>query len=347
MTNYTQLKADLDNGQVKILDGGIGTQIQAMGAPMQPYSWAAGANLTHPYTVRRMHEIYIKAGADVIMTNTYSAARHNYEPMGVGDQAIELNIRAASLAQEARDRVAEKPVYVAGSISTFGAGIGGTLSPTERRARSHRAEMMGVTPSPGIGTGGRGGMRLRSRITDEQAKANLMEQAQVLADSGVDLLIAESTGNINQKVMAVEACAATGIPFWTAFNCHSEDEDGKPLVGYMSDVPFDEGMDRVLSFGGDAFLVFHSPLDATDKALNTVFDKYKGTVGVYPESLRPDYTAPLADPNVQNVHSVEDWVTMAKKWAGQGVQIFGGCCGMNLEYIEPLLGALPKTVSTR
>ena len=68
MVDYKHLKADLDKGKVKILDGGIGTQIQALGAPMRPLVWAAGALLTHPNTVRRMHELYIKAGADIIIT---------------------------------------------------------------------------------------------------------------------------------------------------------------------------------------------------------------------------------------------------------------------------------------
>jgi len=42
---------------------------------------------------------------DIITTNTYASARHNLEPMGLGDLTTELNIRAVVLAQEARDRV--------------------------------------------------------------------------------------------------------------------------------------------------------------------------------------------------------------------------------------------------
>jgi len=52
-----------------------------------------------------MHATYIKAGVDIITTNTYASARHNLEPMGLGDLTTELNIRAVVLAQEARDRV--------------------------------------------------------------------------------------------------------------------------------------------------------------------------------------------------------------------------------------------------
>ena len=120
MSHYQALKNRLDQGDVIKLDGAVGTQLQAMGVPMDPYCWAAIANHTHPYTVRKMHEDYVRAGVDVITTNSYSAARHNYEAVGLTDQVIELNLKAVALAQEARDRVAEKPVYIAGSISNFG-----------------------------------------------------------------------------------------------------------------------------------------------------------------------------------------------------------------------------------
>jgi len=105
VVQYQDLQARLDHGDVIILDGAIGTQLQAMGAPMNVTDRAAAGLHTHPYTVRHMHANYIKAGVDIITTNTYASARHNLEPMGLGDLTTELNIRAVVLAQEARDRV--------------------------------------------------------------------------------------------------------------------------------------------------------------------------------------------------------------------------------------------------
>jgi methionine synthase I (cobalamin-dependent) len=97
MPAYRDLKQRIDQGETIILDGAVGTQLQAMDAPNDPYCWAAIANHTHPYTVRKMHEDYIRAGADIITTNTYSAARHNYEPAGLADLVYELNLRAVVL----------------------------------------------------------------------------------------------------------------------------------------------------------------------------------------------------------------------------------------------------------
>ena len=57
-----------------------------------------------------MHEQYVAAGVDIITTNTYASARHNLEPLGLGDKVVELNLRAVMLAQDARDRTArERP----------------------------------------------------------------------------------------------------------------------------------------------------------------------------------------------------------------------------------------------
>ena len=107
MSEYDGLQQRLDNKEVIILDGAIGTQLQAMDVPMNSYAWAATALHTSPYTVKRMHENYIDAGVDVITVNTYSSARHNLEPLGLGDLTAELNLRAVMLAQEARDRRAK------------------------------------------------------------------------------------------------------------------------------------------------------------------------------------------------------------------------------------------------
>ena len=72
MPRYSDLKDRLDEGDVIILDGAVGTQLQAMGVPMHPVGWCGPANDTHPATVALMHERYIKAGADVITTNTWA-----------------------------------------------------------------------------------------------------------------------------------------------------------------------------------------------------------------------------------------------------------------------------------
>ena len=90
----------------------------------------AVANRTHPDTVRRVHESYLEAGADVIITNTFATCRHMLEGAGLGDETVAINRRAVELALEARDRAApDRPVAVAGSMSNALAWLPGTGGP--------------------------------------------------------------------------------------------------------------------------------------------------------------------------------------------------------------------------
>ena len=83
MSSYSHLMERLSNNEVLILDGAIGTELQAMGVPMHPIAWCGEALYTQPYTVRLMHESYIHAGADIISTDTFSTLRHVLEASGI------------------------------------------------------------------------------------------------------------------------------------------------------------------------------------------------------------------------------------------------------------------------
>src|SRR5262245_65454972 len=188
---YHDLQNRLDRGDVIILDGAVGTGLQNMGVPMHGVAWAAAALQTHPYTIRHLHETYIKAGIDVLTTNTYSAARHNLEPLGLGDLVTELNIRAVTLAREARDKTAkDRPIYIGGAISNYGLVTGAEPRRSPRR-----------------------GPR-RTALTPEQTQANLREQAEVLADAGVDFLLAEETGGMGPREWVVQAGLTPGPHTW-------------------------------------------------------------------------------------------------------------------------------------
>ena len=322
MTSDHPLEKRLASGEVILLDGAVGTQLQQMGAPMNNTAWAATALNTHPFTVRRMHENYIKAGVDIITVNSYSSARHNLEPLGLGDLTAELNLRAVVLAQEARDRVAgERPIYIAGSVSNFGIMAGG-----ESRGALHRHA------------------HERSEISEDQAKANLREQAELLAEAGVDLLLVESTGGNAHRKWVLEACLSTGLPTWVGFRCRFDESDSNLKVGYDSDVTLGEELEDIMTLGGSVINVFHSSLEATSAAVEVVRKHWQGPAGVYPEADRTDYTLKWRDSGVPTRVTPDDYVELALGWVNQGVQIIGGCCGIELEYIRPLRDALPTHI---
>ena len=70
-----------------------------------------------------------------------------------------------------------------------------------------------------------------SETTDAQAQANLREQAEILAEAGVDFILAEATGSTTQRQWVIEACAATGLPVWMGLRCRVETEGGPRLEG--------------------------------------------------------------------------------------------------------------------
>ena len=323
MSEYADLRARIEGREVIILDGAIGTQLQRMEVPMSHDAWAAIALETHPFTVRRLHELYIGAGVDVITTNTYSSARHNLLPLGLGDKVHELNLRAVMLAQDARDRLAkERPVWIGGSVSNYGLMAGAEPGWEEFQYFRGRVE-----------------------TSENQARANLREQADILAESGVDFLIAEPTGSTVQRRWVIEACLATGLPVWSGFKCRQDAADRSLKVGYQSDEAFDAEFASLAALGGEVVTVFHSPVDATDAALDVVKAHWNGPIGIYPEAERTDYVHAHRDETMDTKLTPDEFVARAQRWVAEGVQVIGGCCGVELEYIRPLRDALPARLA--
>ncbi|MDA1070633.1 MAG: homocysteine S-methyltransferase family protein [Proteobacteria bacterium] len=93
-------------GEVLLLDGGTGTELEKRGAAMVEGAWCALATRTSPEILQGVHEDYIRAGADVIVTNTYANARHMLEAAGHADKTEALVREAVDIAKRARDRAA-------------------------------------------------------------------------------------------------------------------------------------------------------------------------------------------------------------------------------------------------
>ena len=215
------LQQRLNGGEVIILDGAMGTELEKRGVPMDDVAWSAAALATHPHTVREVHEDYIRAGADVIITNTFSTARHVLEPAGMGERFRELNIRAVTLAKEARENAADGPVFIAGSISTFTAWYDYSYEPEAERAR-----------------------------------ANYREQAEVLAESEVAVIALEMMSDIEQTSYAVEAAITTGLPVWIGFSCKTTDE-GR-VVLWDGGHRLAEALEQVPPLGASLVSIMHT-----------------------------------------------------------------------------------------
>ncbi len=164
-----------------LLDGGMGQELINRGASGQGVLWSAGALFDHPEAVQAIHEDYIRAGADIITTNSYACIRNNFEPLGLQDRLGEMNRLAAELAQRARDK-AGKAVLIAGSLGP--------------QYGSYRPDLV------------------RSY---EETEALYREQAGFLAPH-VDFFICETLSCILEARAAVNAALATGKPVWLSWS---------------------------------------------------------------------------------------------------------------------------------
>ena len=117
-----------------LLDGSMGQELINRKASGQGVLWSAKALFDAPEAVQGVHEDYIRAGADIITTNSYSCIRNNFEPEGLLDRLGEMNRLSAELAQRARDTCG-KLVLIAGSMGpqngSYRPDLVGSYSETE------------------------------------------------------------------------------------------------------------------------------------------------------------------------------------------------------------------------
>src|SRR6266571_232174 len=104
----------LDPEQVIVFDGAMGTMLYSKGVFInQCYD---ELNLRAPPLIQEVHRAYVRAGADVIETNTFGANRMKLTPYGLQEQTIDINRAAARIARE----VAGENVLVAGAVGPLG-----------------------------------------------------------------------------------------------------------------------------------------------------------------------------------------------------------------------------------
>ena len=113
----------LQAGEVLIMDGATGSELQRRGVDVNRGSvegqigvWSAAANLDAPDVVRAIHEDYLKAGAEIIISNNFYTSRIMLNAIGKQDQWEEYTRRGGELACTARDAI-NPDAYVAGGIA--------------------------------------------------------------------------------------------------------------------------------------------------------------------------------------------------------------------------------------
>src|SRR5919201_5405962 len=181
LSSTEQTLRRLAGERILVLDGAMGTMIQALGLDEEGYRGARfdawnrevrGNNdlliLSQPAKIRDIHLAYFRAGADIVSTNTFSSTRIAQADYGMAGIAYELNVEGAKLARAAADLAQSedgRPRFVAGA-----------LGPTNRTA----------SISPDVAHPG------YRAVTFDDLRQAYGDQARGLLDGGVDLLLVET-----------------------------------------------------------------------------------------------------------------------------------------------------------
>ncbi|HEX5210287.1 MAG TPA: methionine synthase [Pseudolabrys sp.] len=315
---------DLLRQRILVLDGAMGTMIQALKLDEEGYrgarfdAWNREVrgnndllNLSRPEAVRDIHLAYFRAGADIVSTNTFSSTSIAQADYGMEAIAYELNKAGAALAREAA-AIAEKE----DGKRRF---VAGALGPTNRTA----------SISPDVSNPG-----FRA-ITFDQLRAAYGEQIKGLIDGGADLLLIETifdTLNAKAAIYAIaEACAGRGIDIPVMISGTITDRSGRLLSGqtpaaFWNSVchaaPVTVGLNCAL---GAREMRAH--IAEIGRLADTFVCAYPNAglpneFGYYDES--PDYMAELLG-----------------EFASAGlVNIVGGCCGTTPEHIAAIAKAV-------
>ncbi|MDX1576225.1 MAG: homocysteine S-methyltransferase family protein [Kiloniellales bacterium] len=301
--SYKDLERRLAGGGIVILDGGIGTELERRGVPMDPEAWCGPASLAHLDTLEAIHRDYIAAGADIVTANTYASSRLMLEPAGLGDRFEEINRAAVRAAQQARAASGEPELAVAGSLSHMVPMAGGTARVDLARAPD------AATMAAAFG-----------------------ELAALLAEEGCELILLEMMYHPERMPAAFAAATATGLPVWAGFSAR-RGADGQVLsFASDQDIPFEETVQILADFDVAAAGVMHTPPDLIAEAVAILRGVFDGPLVAYPDS------GFFKMPNWQfdAVISPGELLAFATDWVAGGVQAVGGCCGLSPEHIAAL-----------
>ena len=327
--------------RILVFDGAMGTAIQSYGLTEDDYrgrrfaSWErplAGANdllsLTQPEIVREIHASYLRAGADIIETNTFNATSVALEDYGLEGSVLEINREAARLARSAADDAERadpsRPRWVAGA-----------MGPTNRTA----------SISPDVADPG-----ARSITFDELAAA-YAEQARGLIAGGADLLLVETafdTLNAKAALFALSGLLGElGSDVPVAVSGTIADLSGRTLSGQTPEA-FHHSVAHGVQPGpgrasGLLAIGFNCALGITELLPHM---RALASVAAVPTLCYPN--AGLPDELGEYNDGPEHMASLFAAMAGEGlVNLVGGCCGTTPEHIRAIREAVAELAPRR
>ena len=275
-----------------LCDGATGTLLYAKGIFIN--RCYDELNVSQPELIRGLHHEYMQAGAEIIETNTFGANSFRLARHSMENRVREINRAGVSLAKEAAKSF---DVWVAGSVGPLGV----------------RIEPLGKT-------------------SFEEARAAFREQIAALVEGGVDLLMLETFGYVEELHQAILAARDVNpkIPVVAHVTI---DEDGNCLDGSTPE----SFTPRLESWGAD---VIGCNCSVGPVAMLDVIERVRALTSL-PLAAQPNAGMPRSVEG-RNIYlcSPEYMASYARKFVAAGVRLVGGCCGTTAEHIRVMKSAL-------
>jgi len=292
----------LPNGPV-LLDGGMGQELLARVGGSVGELWSAQVLLDKPKLVQEVHEDFIRAGARIITTNTYTAIRTKLDDAGMGFLFEDLNRRAGKLAVQARDSVGDADVLITGSLPPF--------------YGSFRPDLVQAF---------------------DVIEPMYREQAEVLAPY-VDFFLCETMSSAAEAVAAVAGAAPLGKPIWVAWTLEDHGSarlrsgetvaeayaalDGLPVSGFLVNCCSPESvtaaMPALAAVGGQG----NWPVGGFANGFAEIPDDWESGDGIETLGRRHDLDEAI-------------YASHVKDWLDAGARLVGGCCEIGPGHIARL-----------
>jgi len=293
--------------KITILDGGMGKELRRIGAPFRQPEWSALALLEAPEFVSEAHRNFVAAGAEVIITNTYSLVPFHIGEERFAARAAELTKLAGELARSVAD-AADRPVTVAGSLPP----LFGSYEP--EKFRPDAAPAMWRT------------------LIEAQAPY-------------VDLWVGETISSIDEAVVLMETLATFGQDksVWLAFTLADHLSAGAPILRSGEAVSSIADLERDV----EAVLFNCSQPEVITPAVVEFATKLKsGTrLGAYANAFpvqqigQDGYSANEVIVERRPDLTADRYRELAVGWVDAGASIVGGCCDIYPEHVAALAEA--------
>ena len=275
-----------------LCDGATGTLLYAKGIFIN--RCYDELNVSQPELIRELHHEYMQAGAEIIETNTFGGNSFRLARHSMENRVREINLAGVRLAKEAAKSF---DVWVAGSVGPLGV----------------RIEPLGKT-------------------SFEEARTAFREQIAALVEGGVDLLMLETFGYVEELHQAILAARDVNpkIPVVAHVTI---DEDGNCLDGSTPE----SFTPRIESWGAD---VIGCNCSVGPVAMLDVIERVRSLTSL-PLAAQPNAGMPRSVEG-RNIYlcSPEYMASYARKFVAAGVRLIGGCCGTTPEHIRVMKSAL-------